>query len=68
MKIVDHGPVTFSVGINGSDLHRMDKVKGFETTKSNITLIHRLSDAEVYYVDRISVSLGYCVIKIIPRA
>lgn len=66
VKIVDHGPVTISVGINGSELHRIEKVKGFETTGTNITPIHHLGAADVYYVDRISVPLGHCVIKIFP--
>lgn len=67
VEIVDHGPVTFSYRINDSRFRRIDKVKGFETTGTNITLIHRLSNADVYFVDRISVSVGYCVLKIVPR-
>jgi hypothetical protein len=67
VKIVDHGPATFSVSINGSNLRRLDKIKGFETTGTNLTPIASLAAADVYYVDRISVSPGYCVLKVVPR-
>jgi hypothetical protein len=68
VKIIDHGPATFSVWINGaSSPRRLDKIKGFETTGTNLTPIASLSGADVYYVDRISVSPIYCVLKVVPR-
>lgn len=68
VEIIDHGPVTFSVRINDFRFRRLDKVKGFETTGTNITLIHQLPGADVYFIDRISVSVGFCVLKIVPRS
>jgi hypothetical protein len=67
VKIVDHGPVTFSVWINFGGERRIEKIKGFETTGTNITEIYAFPRARVYYVDRISVSTGYCVLKVIPN-
>jgi len=67
VKIVDHGPVTFSVWVNHGRERRIEKIKGFETTGTNITEIYAFSRARVYYVDRISVSTGYCVLKVIPH-
>jgi hypothetical protein len=69
VKVIDHGPATFSVWINGEESpRRLDKIKGFETTKTNQTLITRLAGADVYYIDRISVSPGYCVLNVVSHA
>lgn len=67
VKIVDHGPVTFSVWINYGGERRIEKIKGFETTGTNITEIYAFPRARVYYVDRISVSTGHCALKVIPN-
>jgi len=66
VRIVDHGPVTFSVSVNYGRMRRVEKQKGFETTGKNITEIYSFGSARVYYVDRISVSSGKCVLKVIP--
>ncbi|MHA3771864.1 hypothetical protein ACXR0O_10045 [Verrucomicrobiota bacterium sgz303538] len=68
VKIRDHGPVTITVWLNYGQPRRIEKEKGFETTGTNIVQIHSLSGARVYYVDRIGVSSGYCVLKIIPNS
>jgi hypothetical protein len=68
VKIRDHGPVTISVWLNSSNPRRIEKEKGFETTGTNIVQIHSLGGAKVYYVDRIGVSVGYCVLKVIPNS
>lgn len=69
VKIRDHGPVTISVWLNySSNPRRIEKEKGFETTGTNIVEIYSLPRAKVYYVDRIGVSSGYCVLKIIPNS
>jgi hypothetical protein len=64
----DHGVLTITARINGGSPSRIEKVKGFETTGTNIALIHTLPGAGVYYVDRIAVASGYCVLKVIPAA
>jgi hypothetical protein len=67
VRILDHGIRTISVWINGQGPLRIDKVKGFENDGTNIAQIHSLPGADVYYVDRISVSSDKCVLKIIPK-
>jgi hypothetical protein len=69
VKIIDHGPATFSVWVGGEQSpQRLDKIKGFETTGTNLTRITTLPGANVYYIDRISVSPGYCVLKVVSRS
>jgi hypothetical protein len=67
LKIVDHGPVTITVWINHGGPIRLDKVKGFETDGTNLTRIHSLPNAEVFYIDRITAPSGQCVLKFVPR-
>jgi hypothetical protein len=64
--IHDHGVETFSVSINGERTRRLEKIKGFESTATNLAFIHTLSGARVYYVDRISVASNCCVLKVVP--
>lgn len=66
-KVEDHGPMTFSVSIDYGRPRRLDKIKGFETTGENITEIHSLRGAKAYFVDRISVRPGYCVLKVVSK-
>ena len=67
VRVHDHGVLTFTVWIGSGAPRRIEKQKGFETTATNIVQIHALAGAKVYYVDRIAVEAGHCVLKIVPQ-
>lgn len=67
VKIRDEGSGSIAVWLDRSgEPRRIEKVKGFDATGSNIALIHSLPGAKVYYVDRLNVPNGSCVLKVIP--
>ncbi|MHA3771327.1 hypothetical protein ACXR0O_07285 [Verrucomicrobiota bacterium sgz303538] len=67
VKIRDEGPGSIAVWLDRSgEPRRIEKVKGFDATGSNVVQIHSLPGAKVYYVDRLNVPDGSCVLKVIP--
>jgi hypothetical protein len=64
VAIFNHGVATFTVRFNGGGPRRIWKEKGFETDRTNIVEIGRVGSARVYYVDRISVKAGQCVLRV----
>jgi len=67
VKIHDWGIETISVCIDSSGPFRIEKGKGFERDGTNVVEIYRLPYAKVYYVDRVAVGTGRCVLKVTPN-